>query len=132
MSTDKFKGCNIYFKIAELLHTINISNGLYPFPSLTIATKHQALSSNINLYAKWHRISGHVGETRMTRATELVNGIDKIDVSLTKEHQCINLLELGKKPAPIPLPVPIFSDKLEQTHTDISGKISNTSYGGYQ
>ena len=49
-----------------------------------------------------------------------------------KDHQCTTCIEYGTKRAPIPTPKKRNSHPLELTHTDISGKITNTSFGGFQ
>lgn len=84
-----------------------------------------------NPYENWHINFGHIGKTMMRKA-ELVNIIKKIEISLVREHKFISCLEFGKRHDPIPTTATSFSDNLELTQTDISGKIGNTPYGRYE
>ena len=130
LSNDKFEGCEVT-KNGKVVHTIALTNGLYPFPSPVKVNQSKGMSSKLDAYGKWHSILGHIGGARMLKAIHLADGIDKIDMSASKEHQCIPCLEFAKKRAPIPTPVPRKTMPLQLTHTDISGKISYESFGGY-
>ena len=129
-STDSFEGCEVKDN-GKLVHTIKLTNGLYPFPKPLPATIQTAMSVKVNQYGKWHSILGHIGQSRMLKAIHLADGISGVDVSASKDHQCIPCLEFAKKRAPIPTPVPRQTKPLQLTHTDISGKISYESFGGY-
>ena len=54
-----------------------------------------------------------------------------VDISASKYHHCIPCMKFAKKRAPIPTPVPRYTKPFQLTHTDISGKISYESFGGY-
>ena len=61
----------------------------------------------------------------------LVDGIEDVDISELKYLQCMPCIEYGTKRASIPVPKPRITHPLQLTHTDISGKIKNGSFGGY-
>lgn len=79
-----------------------------------------------------HSILGHIDPNPLKNATILVDGVDRIDVTDIKEHQCAPCIESTTKRAPISAPKKKTTIHLESTHTYITEKLSISSINGCQ
>lgn len=125
-------GCTIVSRTTKKTHRINVSNGLYPLPSPKPINVAQVMFTQSQSNRSWHQILGHVGVERMVKASQQLSGIPQLSRKDFNDHQCTACIESKSKRSPISVPAKRHTNKLELTHTDMSGKISITSLGKAQ
>lgn len=126
ISTDTFECCHSEQKNIDLVHSIRLSNELYPMPRPKTVTNPHSMSTQLNVYGKWHRVLGHLGMNMMMKATQLADASHCSTSHRAKHTNAFHASNLVQKRAPILDPIPRNSKTLRHTHIEISSKVSYT------